>query len=276
MIHPDFRAVMPLMPAPMVKPDGTAKNDGERQAAKRFMAKLRQDHPPLPCLITAESLRANAPHSATLHDEGCPDILGGTEGDHASWCKHVQAAEEAGRVTSSARQDRAAGVIHRFRLVHDVPLKASRADGRVNVLADGEMGPDQVQHCSGGTDWRRSKRHVSTRMRGGRARWKMANETCQTLKNQGDNFAHTDGHGEQNLSVVCAMLMMRAFVVDHTQQLCCAFFRAVGTKLGRKRWVWERLRALFEDDRLESRRAWLEALLYGCEKSRPLLMTDPS
>jgi hypothetical protein len=99
-IHPDFRAVSPRMPAPIVQPDGTANNDGERQAAKRFLAKLRQDPPHLQCIITAESLSSNAPHIETLHDSGCHSILGGKEGAHASWFKHVQAAEDAGRVTA--------------------------------------------------------------------------------------------------------------------------------------------------------------------------------
>jgi hypothetical protein len=32
-------------------------------------------------------------------------------------------------------------------------------------------------------------------------------------------------------------------VVDQTQQLCCALFQAVGTKLGSKRRLWERATA---------------------------------
>ena len=84
-------------------------------------------------------------------------------------------------------------------------------------------------------------------MRGGRARWKIENETFNTLKNQGYNFEHNYGHGEQNLSVVFAMLMMLAFLVDQTQQLCCALFQAVWAKLGSKRLLWERMRALFYD-----------------------------
>jgi len=129
-------------------------------------------------------------------------------------------------------------------LLHDVPLKASRADVRVNFIAYWEIGQDQVQHCSWVTDLRGSQRNVSKLMRGGRARWKMANETFTTLKNQGYNFAHNDGHGEQNLSVVFATRMMRAFVVDQIQQLCCALFRAVWRTLGSKRRLWERMRAL--------------------------------
>src|SRR5207244_13470699 len=76
-IHPDQRAVMLLMPEPMVNRDGTSKNDGERNAAKRFVAKLRQDHPHLKFIVTEDSLRAHAPHIATLHDDDRHAILGG-------------------------------------------------------------------------------------------------------------------------------------------------------------------------------------------------------
>ena len=104
----------------------------------------------------------------------------------------------------------------------------------------------------------------------------MANETCNTLKNQGDNFEHNYGHGKQHLSVVFATLMMRALLVDQTQQLCCALFRAVWTTRGSKRLLWERMRALLYDYRLESMREWLEALFYGFEKPRPILIPDTS
>src|SRR5256885_1640778 len=58
-IHPDQRAVIPLMPEPIINRDGTDNNDGERNAAKRFIIKLRHDHPHLTCIVTADSLRSN-------------------------------------------------------------------------------------------------------------------------------------------------------------------------------------------------------------------------
>ena len=275
-IHPDVREVIPLMPEPMVKQDGREKNDGERHAAKRFIVKLRQDHPHLKFIITEDSLSSNAPHIETLHDYGCHYLLGVKEGDHAYLFNQVQAAQQAGRVTEYERHDRAAGVVHRFRFVNDVPLNASRADVQVNFIEYWEISQDQVQHFSWVTDLRVSKRNVYQLMRGGRARWKIENETFNTLKNQGYNFEHNYGHGEQNLSVVFATMLLLAFLVDQTQQLCCALFRAVWTKLGSKRLLWERLRALFYDYRLESMRELLEALFYGFEKSHPLLITDTS
>jgi hypothetical protein len=275
-IHPDVREVIPLMPEPIVKQDGTAKNDCERNAAKRFLVKLRQDHPHLKFIVTEDSLSSNAPHIETLHAHGLHYILGVKEGDHASLFQQVQAAEHIGRVTSYERHDRAAGLVHRFRFVHDVPLNEANAAIRVNFIEYWEMGADRSQHFSWVTDLRVSPRNVYHLMRGGRARWKIENETFNTLKNQGYNFEHNYGHGEQNLSVVFAVVMMLAFLVDQTQQLSCALFRAVWTKMGSKRLLWERMRALFYDYRLDSMRALFEALLYGFEKSYPILSIDTS
>jgi hypothetical protein len=275
-IHPDIRAVIPLMPAPIVKQDGASKNDCERNAAKRFIAKLRQDHPHLKFIITEDSLSSHVPHIETLHDHDLHSILGGKEGDHAWLFQQVQAAEHAGRVTYYERHDRAAGLVHRFRFVNDVPLNASRADVRVNFIEYWESGQDRGQHCRWVTDLRGSTRNVYKLMRGGRARWKIENETCNTLKNQGYNFEHNYGHGEQHLSVVLATMMMVAFLVDQGQQLCCALFQAVWAKLGSKRLLWERMRALFYDYRLESMRTLLEALFYGLEKSHPILRINTS
>ena len=264
------------MPEPMVKQDGREKNEGERHAAKRCIVTLRQAHPPLKCIITEDRRSSRAPHIETRHDDGCHDLLGVKEGDPADLFNQVQAAQQAGRGTASERHDRAAGVVHRFRLVNDVPLTASRAAVQVHCLAYGESSQDQVQPCSGVTDLRVRQRPVSQLMRGGRARWPSEHATCNTLKNPGDKVEHTEGHGEQPLAVVCATRRRLAFVVAHTQQRCWAFCRAVWTKLGSQRLVWERLRALFSAYRLEAMREVLDALLDGFEKSHPLLITDTS
>jgi Transposase DDE domain len=274
LIHPDQRAVIPLMPEPIGHCDGTDKNDCERNAAKRFVAKLRQDHPHLKFIVTEDSLSSNAPHIETLHAHGLHYILGVKAGDHAALFQQVQAAEHAGRVTSYARHDRAAGVFHRFRFVNDMPLNASNPHVRVNFIEYWEIGPHQVQHWSWVTDLRVSKRNVYHLMRGGRARWKIENETFNTLKNQGYHFEHNYGHGEQNLSVVFATLMMLAFLVDQAQQLCCALFQAVWTKLGSKRLLWERMRALFYTYALTSMRQLFEALFYGLQKPTPVFGFD--
>jgi hypothetical protein len=147
---------------------------------------------------------------------------------------------------------------------------------RVNFIEYWEIGEHKIQHFSWVTDLRVSTRNVFHLMRGGRARWKIENETFNTLKNQASHFEHNDGQGQQNLSVVFAVLMMLAFVVAQTQQPCWALFQAVWAKLGSKRLLWERMRALFYDDALASRQQLLEALLYGVKKPTPIIVVDSS
>ena len=141
----------------MVQHEGTEKNDGARNAAKRLIVKLRQDRPHLTWMVTADRLRANAPPIQVLHDPNLQYILGVKEGDQACLCAHVAAAERAGRVTSDEREDPETGLRHRFRFVSDVPLHASHADLRVNFLACGEWDGDTVQHFRWLTDLRVKK-----------------------------------------------------------------------------------------------------------------------
>ena len=276
-IHPDKREVIPLMPEPIVQQDGTEKNDCERNAAKRFVSKFRQDHPHLKVIVTEDSLSSNAPHIETLLEHHMHYILGVKEGDHAFLFEQVAQAERAGRVTSYDRNDPKAKVHHRFRFVSHMPLNASHPDLRVNFFECWEtMADGKVQHFSWITDLRVNKGTVYQLMRGARARWRIENETFNTLKNQGYHFEHNFGHGYQHLSVVFATLMMLAFLVDQIQQLCCPLFQAAWAKWGSKRLLWEKMRALFYDYALGAMRQLLEALVYGLKKAAPTLEIDSS
>jgi hypothetical protein len=86
------------MPEPIVKQDGTEKNECEREAAKRLIVKLRQDHPHLKVIVTEDSLSSNAPHLEVLQAHNLPYILGVKAGDPTHLFDQVAAAEHAGRV----------------------------------------------------------------------------------------------------------------------------------------------------------------------------------
>ena len=113
-------------------------------------------------------------------------------------------------------------------------------------------------------------------MRGGRARWKIENETFNTLKNQGYQFEHNFGHGKKNLSVIFALLMMLAFLVDQAQQLGCRLFKAVWEKVRSKRSLWEKMRGLFHDLEFDSMETLFKALLYGYKIEGLVILEDSS
>ncbi|EFK05500.1 conserved hypothetical protein [delta proteobacterium NaphS2] len=70
------------------------------------------------------------------------------------------------------------------------------------------------------------------------------------------------------------MLMMLAFLVDQTQQLCCPLFRATWHKMGSKRELWDRMRSLFRDFAFKSMRMLYEALFYGMKFQPPIILYD--
>jgi hypothetical protein len=273
-VHPDRKEVIPLAPEPIIKQDGETKNDCERNAAKRFLAQLRQDHPHLNMIVIEDALSANAPHIRELERHQLHYILGVKPGDHAFLFEQVERAHAAGETTEfELERD---GVIHRFRWLNQVPLNASNPDLLVNFLEYWEVGASKTRHFTWITSFTITQLNAHSLMRGGRARWKIENETFNTLKNQGYQFEHNFGHGQQNLSVVFALLMMLAFAVDQAQQLACSLFQAVWRKQGSKRRLWEDMRALFFTLEFASMADLFRALLYGYHIEGKLIIHDSS
>lgn len=268
-VHPERREVIPFAPEPIIKQDGSKKNDCERNAAKRFLAKLRQDYPRLPFIIIEDALSANAPHIRVLKQHNLRFILGVKPGDHTHLFAYIKHANEAGQ-TQRFEIERE-GVTHRFCFMNDVPLNASNPDVRVNFLEYWEIKAGKTRHFSWVTDFTITRENVFELMRGGRARWKIENETFNTLKNQGYHFEHNFGHGKQHLSVVFASLMMLAFAVDQAQQLACQIFQAAWAKVGSKRALWEKLRALFNELPMESMTMIWRAIAFGFHVERVVI-----
>jgi len=268
LVHPDHREVIPLAPEPIEKQDGSEKNDCERNAAKRLLRQIRQEHPHLKLIVVEDGLASNAPHVRELQQLNMHFILGAKPGDHPFLFAQVIAAFEAGRVTTiSWTED---DVLCEISFLNDVPLNESNQDVRVNFLQYGEFYANgEERKWSWITDLQISRQNAGTLVKGGRCRWKIENETFNTLKNQGYHFEHNYGHGEQNLSVVFAMLMMLAFLVDQVQQLCCPLFRAVWKKAGSKRALWERLRSHFWHFIFQSMRQLYQVILYDLAKNLP-------
>jgi Transposase DDE domain len=274
-LHPDKSAVIPLTPEPIIKQDGAVKNDCERNAARRFLGQFRVDHPWLQVVVVEDALSSNAPHIGDLKHYGMHFILGVKEGDHEYLFAEVRRREEEGDprvqwVTLYVRTTKTK-MKYVFSIVRDVPLNGSNEDVRVTFVRCLEVNEEDgtTRIFTWITDLEVTQGNVWKIMRAGRARWKIENETFNTLKNQGYHYEHNYGHGEQNLSVVFALLMMLAFMIDQVLQLCDPLFQGALQRLGSKRALWERQRAMVFDYQLRSLRELFEALCYGYKRPRP-------
>lgn len=278
LVHPDFKEVIPLAPEMIIRQDGATKNDCERNAARRFLEKLRQDHPHLPLIVVEDGLSSNGPHIRDLQKYGVHYILGVKPGDHPLLFHHLEEAGEKGEISEYCMVDPIdPKVTHVFRFLGGVPLNQANLDLSVNVIDYWQRSEGKKDlHFSWVTDFTVTRENVYQLMRGGRARWKIENETFNTLKNQGYHFEHNFGLGKEHLSEVFVMLMMLAFLVDQTQQLTSALFRSVWQKFGTKRSLWEHVRNLFQVFELDSMEMLYAALLNGYRKPRPEIFdADP-
>jgi hypothetical protein len=268
-VHPDLPEVIPLAPEPIERQDGHAKNDCERNAARRWLRRFRRDHPHLPVIITEDALSSNAPHVRDLQAARCHFLLGVKPGDHAHLFAHVAQRREAGAVEVREEVDDATGTRRRYLFVRDVSLNQANQEVRVNFLSCVQTEtPAEESAWSWVTDLTLAVADFGLGVRGGRARWHIENETFNTLKNQGYHFEHNYGHGVKHLAVVMALLMMLAFLIDQVQQKCNPLFRAAWTKKGPKCALWEAVRQLFASFEVSSMGEIYEALAYGYERPR--------
>lgn len=240
LVHPNKKEVIPLAPEPIVKGDGQNKNDCERNASKRLLKDFRREHPHLKVLIVEDALASNYPHLSLLDSLNMAYVIGVKPGDHKylfEWIDNLQA--------NTHEYIDENGVKHVFNYYHDVPLNDANYDYRVNVIEYQEYKPNKKpQKFSWVTRVNVTDENVYQLMRAGRARWKIENETFNTLKNQGYHFEHNYGHGNQNLCSVMTMLMMMGFLIDQVQQLCCKSYQRARTHVKGFALLFERIRNL--------------------------------
>ena len=122
-----------------------------------------------------------------------------------------------------------------LRLVSDVPLNHTHRDTvRVTVLQVREIPPKgriagRTRTWTWVTDLPLTRATAAEAHACARSRWKIENETWNTLKNQGYELEHNFGHGHQHLATV---LMLLACLLDQLQELCCPLFQAALAKAG--------------------------------------------
>jgi len=259
-VHPDQRIVIPLAPEPITKQDGNNKNDCERNAAKRLLENIRREHPHLKLIVVEDGLASNGPHIELLKSLNMSFILGAKPEDHKflfDWISHSK-CEEYEEIDKN-------GIKHHYKFINAVPLNEACFNLQVNFLEywEKDLNGKIIQHFSWVTDIKINKKNSKFIMKGGRARWRIENETFNTLKNQGYHFEHNYGHGNQHLCSVFTMLMMLSFLIDQTQMLCCPLFQAAKKSARTYRDLWYEMRTLFRYALWETWESFYHTIAYA-------------
>ena len=242
MLNPHMRQVIPLAPEPVANTDGTTKQDCEINAGKRIVGKIRLTHPKLKMVITADGLYSKQPFIDGLKDARMSFILVAKPTDHQllfQWVDEIDGLGQSGRLQFSDDKGRR----HVYRWVNHVPLNGSRNADPVNFFEYWlHVGQKVTYHNSWVTDLDVSKANVVELVKAGRARWKIENETFNTLKNQGYHIEHNFGHGQRYLSNTFLVLNLLAFFIHQILELCDRGYQYCRSKFSSRKEYWNNLR----------------------------------
>lgn len=270
-VSPNVKQVLPIGFEPIIKEDGAKKNDCERSCAKRWLDYWRKYHPQLPTIITADGLYSNAPFIKALQEARCSYILVAKEDDHKYLYDYFWAGkgEDIGEF-EALRKNKFEDKRQKYRFMNHVPLNDANNQLLVNVLyfEEYDAKTNKTTKWLWVTDIIISEKNAKLIMQGGRARWKIENETFNTLKNQGYNFEHNFGHGYKGLSNLFAGLMLLAFYIDQVLEAMNLEVALILKKCGSRYNCYEKIRSKFCDFMISSFERLYEVMIIGPPKDR--------
>lgn len=268
MVHPDRNQVLPFYPEAITRQDGSSKNDCEHNASKRLIPALRKDFPRLEMIILQDALSCNGPHIKLLKSQGYSFIITAKPASNSLLLTAALAGLQDGSTQELHLTDEKNKVCG-FRFANGLSLNHAHQDLKVNFIDYWETRPNgKTYHYACVTDIALTANHVADVVRAGRSRWKVENETFNTLKNQGYNLEHNYGHGKKHLSSVFASLMMLAFLLDQVQESCCRYFQAARDRCHSRTELWEKIRGLFNHCLIDDWESFYTAMIWGRKASR--------
>lgn len=244
LMHPAKTQVMPLAPEAVRNTDGKDKQDCEIEAGKRLIKKIRKSHPKLKIIIIADSLHSKQPFIQEVKANGMSYILVAKSDDHKILMEWVNEQRQLKEVSRMQVKD-GKGRLHVYEWTNEVPLNGNADTLWVNyfeywIIDKGKT----TYHNSWVTDIPIVEQNMVELVKGGRCRWKIENETFNTLKNQGYHIEHNYGHGKHHLSMNFFLLNLLAFFMHQIFELTDDLYQQCRVKLGSRRTLWERLRSV--------------------------------
>lgn len=245
LLKPGLRQVIPLAPEQIKNEDGTQKQDCEINASKRIVQRIRSEHPKLKIIIGGDSLYSKQPFINELKRQRMSYILVAKPPDHKIMYEfiHELRAMEAKELQSLTIKDHK-GYTHQYEWAAKVPLNGDEKSDEVQYLEYTMIRKDgkTTYHNVWVTDLEVDEHNIVELVKIGRARWKIENETFNTLKNQGYHLEHNFGHGKKNLSYIFFLLNVLAFFTHQIFELTDLLYQECRSKFSSRLEFWNQLR----------------------------------
>lgn len=219
LVQPGQNKVVALAPEFVAAHDGSAKQDCELNAARRWLQRHGPRWAPFGTVVLGDDLYCHEPFCQALRAQGLDFVLVCKPDSHPTTYEWLQMLERRGDVHSmTVRRCTPRKVyLDSYRWAHALAL--CDADDALTVdwceLTTTNEAGKVLYHNSFASSLPVSAQTVREIVAAGRARWKIENENNNTLKTKGYRFEHNFGHGKQHLSATLASLIVLAYLL-HT------------------------------------------------------------
>jgi hypothetical protein len=217
LVCPGQSQVIALPPEDIMPQDGHAKQDCERAAGQRWLAKHAARVAPHGITFLGDDLYSNQPLCALVLHNRCHFIFTCKPDSHpkfserlAFWQATGGMAERAGRRWHGRFTE-----VTLVRSINDVLLRGGADALSVNwfdiTVVNATTG-EPLYHNSCISHHRLTADNVMHVAQASRGRWKSDNENNNVLKTKGYHLEHNFGHGQQSLAAVMLSLNLLAFL----------------------------------------------------------------
>jgi hypothetical protein len=244
LVAPGHDRALPLEPEFIAPQDGAEKQDCEARAAHRWLAAHGPKYAHLKPIYLGDDLSSRQPTCEAVKAIGGHFLFTAKPTSHKTieeWLDGAEVPSMEARVKQGARF-----VTHRYRWLEAVPLRDGRDAMLVNWLEIEIVDPagKTTYRNSFVTDLPVSADNVAELAACGRARWKIENESFNTLKTKGYNLEHNFGHGKVHLAAVLATMNLLAFAMHTVADLVDEAWAAARKAVGARKRFFEDLRAI--------------------------------
>jgi hypothetical protein len=223
---------------------GAEKQDCERNAAKRWLARHGPAVHQLRPVFLGDDLFACQPIAAAVQQQGGNFIFTCKPASHQTITEYLTGAElEEYRQSTVTRGKRTTTI---YRWLSGVPMRATDDALIVNWFSIEILNGKgkRTYYNSFITDLPVTTGTVAELAACGRARWKIENETFNVLKSNGYNLEHNFGHGKETLASVLVTLNLLAFAFHTTARLAMLAWRDAVIARGATYRFFEHLRTV--------------------------------
>ena len=244
LVAPGHHQVLPLPPEFIAPQDGAEKQDCERSAAKRWLARHGRSVAHLRPIFLGDDLFACQPIALAIQQTGGNFILTCKPSSHQTITEYLHGAklEEHRQTVRKGRNC----TTTTYRWLSGVPLRGTADAIMVNwfSIEIRNAAGKRTYYNSFVTDLAVTADNVAELAACGRARWKIENETFNVLKTNGYNLEHNYGHGQQTLASIFLTLNLLAFAFHTAAWLAVLAWRAAVAACGATYRFFEDLRTI--------------------------------